>query len=364
MVRLMNWIRNGYRIKTGFFTAVLAVFLILFSCIDDPPTHPEVNDYQSYLDLVWELYDQRYIAFDNKDVDWDALYDEYSQIAANVNLYDELQDIIIEMVGELEDKNAFVIDMTFPSNPTIYPTYSPEIEVNYVDSVLMELLEPWDFQWDSSMGTMWGNCIIDSIPYFAIRHFDAFFTFMAFSNEFKNHLDAPGMIVDVRMSDDISLIPAQQIPIAFADQNRTLFFTQHRTGPAHSDLSNLTRHAVIPLGWSFTKPVIILTGEQVTGAAEAFVSAMEHMPHVTLIGDTTGGGGNIPGYFYQAYWPLWENISMTCPFARVFTADTVSIEGNGILPDIYVQTTPADFLAGQDPVLEYAIEWIAEETAP
>ena len=55
--------------------------------------------------------------------------------------------------------------------------------------------------------------------------------------------------------------------------------------------------------------------------------------------------------------------NITCPFARVLTADTVSIEGNGILPDIYVQTTPADFQAGYDPVLEYAIEWIAAQTA-
>jgi C-terminal processing protease CtpA/Prc len=172
------------------------------------------------------------------------------------------------------------------------------------------------------------------------------------------------MIIDVRMSDDISLIPAQMIPALFADQNRTLFFTQYRTGPAHSDLSNLTRYTVAPRVWAYTEPVIILTGEQVTGAAEAFVSAMEHIPHVTLIGDTTGGGGNIPGYFNQMYWPVWESSSVTCPFARVFTADTVSIEGIGILPDIYVQTTPADFLAGHDPVLEYAIEWIAEETAP
>ncbi len=90
---------------------------------------------------------------------------------------------------------------------------------------------------------------------------------------------------------------------------------------------------------------------------------MGQFSHVIIIGDTTGGGGNTPGYFNQRYWPLWENFNITCPFARVFTADTVLIEENGILPDIYVQTTPSDFLAGHDPVLEYAIEWIAEETA-
>ena len=360
MVRLMNWNRNGYRIKTGFLPGVIAVILLLSSCIDDPPTHPEINDYQSYVTLVWELYDQKYVAFDENNVDWNALHDEYTQLAADVNSYDELQDLVIDMVGKLEDHNAWLLN---PFQGYI-PTYTPDIETNYVDSVMIALLEPWDFQWDSSMGTvMWGSCVIDSIPYFAIRHFDALFTFQAFRDEIFNHLDAPGMIIDVRMSDSISLIPAQMIPTLFADQYRTLFFTQYRTGPAHSDLSNLSKYSVIPRVWAYTEPVIILTGEQVTGAAEAFVSAMEHMPHVTLIGDTTGGGGNIPGFFNQIYWPLWENNSMTCPFARVFTADTVSIEGIGILPDIYVQTTPADFLAGHDPVLEYAIEWIAAQTA-
>ena len=356
--------RNGYRIKTGFIPCVIAVILILSSCIDDPPTHPEANDYQSYITLVWELYDQKYVAFDMKNVDWNAVHDEYSQLAETVDSYEEIRDLIIQMVETLEDKNAFLKDWEDPYNPILFPTYSPDIETNYVDSVLITLLEPWDFHWDSLYGAMWGYCVIDTIPYFAIKHFDNFFPFVDFSDEVYNHLDAPGMIIDIRMSDDVSLVPAQQIPALFADQYRTLFFTQYRTGPAHSDLSNLTRYTVTPRGWAYTKPVIILTGEQVTGAAEAFVSAMKHMPHVTLIGDTTGGGGNIPCYFNQIYWPLWEDLQITCPFARVFTADTVSIEGIGILPDIYVQTTPADFLAGHDPVLEYAIEWMAEETAP
>lgn len=359
----MDQNRNGYRIKTGFLTAVIVASLILSSCIDDPPTHPEINDYQSYLTLVWELYDQKYVAFDEKNVDWDALHDEYSQLAENVDSYEESQDLIIQMLGTLEDKNAFLRDLDIPYIPSIFPTYSPDIEVNYVHSVLMELLEPWGFQWDS-VGAMWGSCVIDTIPYFALRRFEYLFTFQSFRDEVFNHFDAPGMIIDIRMSYGVSLVPAVQIPGIFTDQYLTAFFTQHRTGPAHSDLSALNEHTVFPSSWAFTKPVIILTGEQVTGAAEAFVSVLEQMPHVTLIGDTTGGGGNIPGYFNQIYWPLWANLEMTCPFARVLTEDTVSIEGVGILPDIYVQTTPADFLAGHDPVLEYAIEWIAEETAP
>ncbi len=348
--------------KTGIAVFAAAVSLILSSCIDDPPTHPEINDYQSYIDLVWELYDQKYIAFDEKDVDWDAVHDEYSRLVEDVDSYDELKELLIEMVRKLDDKNAWLYFQSYPSE--ILPTYSPDIEVNYVDSVLMELLEPWEFQWDSSGGVMWGHCVIDSIPYFAIKHFDYFFTFQGFCDELRNHLDAPGMIIDIRMSDDVSLVPAEQIPSAFADQSRTTFLTQHRTGPEHSDLSQLSIHDISPRSWAYTKPIVLLAGEQNFGAAEAFASVMGQMSHITIIGDTTGGGGNTPGYFSQRYWPLWDDWSITCPFARVFTADTVSIEGNGILADIYVQTIPADFLAGHDPVLEYAIEWTAEETAP
>ncbi len=347
-------------ITASVCVAIVVLLLAVSSCIDDPPTHPEVNDYQSYLDMVWALYDQKYVGFDEKDVDWDALRDDYSHIVENANSYRELQLIISLMIGKLEDKNASIYGPPLGINPT----YSPDIEVNYVDSVLMKLLEPWGFQWESSGYPMWGSCVIDTIPYFAIKHFDYFFTFMNFSSEVANHLDAPGMIIDIRMSEGISLVPAKQIPGIFADQHRTAFFTQYRTGPEHDDLSALAIHEMTPLAWAFTEPIILLAGEQNIGSAEAFASLMGQMPHVTIIGDTTGGGGNIPGYFDQIYWPLWDNLQITCPFARVFTADTVSIEGNGILPDIYVQTTPADFLAGHDPVLEYAIEWIAEETAP
>lgn len=364
MVRSMNRKKCGIRTEVRFSGMVIFLFLILSSCIDDPPTHPEVSDYQSYLDMVWDLYDQKYVSFDVKNVDWDAVHDLYSQMISGVNSNTELRELISQMIGTLEDKNAFFEDFDPFAYPHYFPTYSPDIEINYVDSVLLELLEPWGFEWHTTMGDYWGNCVIDSIPYFAIKHFDYFFTFYNFSSEVQNHLDAPGMIIDIRMSNGVSLVPAEQIPGIFTQQPLTAFLTQYRTGPGHDDLSALVLHDVSPRVWGYTEPIVLLVGEQNFGASEAFTSVMSQMPYLTIIGDTTGGGGNIPGYFYQRYWPLWDDWNITCPFARVFTADTVSIEGIGILPDIYVQTTPADFLAGNDPVLEYAIEWIAEETAP
>ena len=201
MVRLMDWNKNGHRIKIGFLPAVITVFLILSSCIDDPPTHPEINDYQSYLNLVWELYDQKYVAFDVKNIDWDTIHEEYSHAAVDIGSYAELQDVIIQMIGTLEDKNA-ILRAWDPSQGYVdYPTCSPENEINYVDSVLMVYLDPWMFTWDES--ATWGYCIIDTIPYFAIKGFDYFFTFQTFKDVILNNIDAPGIIIDIRMSPDV-----------------------------------------------------------------------------------------------------------------------------------------------------------------
>lgn len=340
------------------FTALVAA-LSAVSCIDDPPTHPEINDYRSYLDLVWELYDQKYVGFDQKNVDWEAIHQQYSDMAAQADSTDELMEVVAAMVGELDDRNAF-----FAMGSSVVPTFGGQTLVNYDDSVLMDYLEPWDFKWDSSFGVMWGSCVIDSIPYFAIRHFHYFFTFMHFRDEFVTHLDAPGMILDLRMSDDFSLVPAEQLPGLFTDQSMIGFLTQYRTGPSHDDLSQLQSHNISGRVWAFTKPVAILAGQQNYGPSEAFLSVMERLPHVTIIGDTTGGGANTPGYMDQQYWPVWDFWDITCPFARFLTADSVNIEGVGIIPDIYVQATEEDFAAGEDPVLEYAIQWIGQTTAP
>lgn len=349
--------------RTGI-TGIIALLLTglafsTMSCIDDPPTHPDINENQSYLDLVWELYDQKYVGFDGKDADWDQIHEQYSQMAASADSTDELMEVVVQMVGELHDRNAFLV-----SGSTVVPAWGYDFETNYDDSVLMDYLEPWDFQWDSSGGVMWGSCVIDTIPYFAIRHFDFFFTYMHFRDEFITHLDAPGIIIDIRMSDGVSLVPAIQLCGVFTDQPMDAFLTQHRTGPEHEDLSPLELHDVSPRTWAFTKPVVLLAGEQNIGPADAFCHVMSRVPHVTIVGDTTGGGGNTPGFMNQQYWPLWDFWEMTCPFARVLKVDSTSIEDSGILPDIYVEANQTHFSAGEDPVLEYALEWIAGETAP
>jgi len=325
-----------------------------FSCIDDPPTHAEVSDFQSSVELVWELYDQKYVGFPDKSVDWDAVHAEYSQRAEGLSTTPETQALITEMIGELQDRSALVNDAS---------SWLPEDYFENVDPDTLEsILSAWNFIWDDTLSRYWGSCNIDSLHYINVRDFYFFFTAQALSENIQNNLDARGMILDLRISTGTSLVPAEQITGYFAEENMTAFLTRHRTGPDHDDLSPLEPHTVSPRTWAYTRPVVVLTGQQTIGPAEAFASAMGSMSHVTIIGDTTGGGGNTPGFFNQRNWVALPGIMVTCPFSTVLAADTSLIEGRGVPCDIYVHVTEGDILAGEDPVLDYAIDYLGSRS--
>ena len=97
-------------------------------------------------------------------------------------------------------------------------------------------------------------------------------------------------------------------------------------------------------------PIVLLTGELKTGASEVFICEMAELPHVTVMGDSTTGAVDWP----VVYWELPENWNVSCPARTVLRPDSTIIEGFGIIPDIYVEATEADFAMGVDPVLERA----------
>ena len=96
------------------------------------------------------------------------------------------------------------------------------------------------------------------------------------------------------------------------------------------------------------KPVVVLTNRSVFSAANEFVKYMRCCPHVTVVGDHTGGGAGMP---FSSELPCgWSVRFSACP---TFDIDHQSTE-DGIAPDHQVSITDADMARGLDTIIENA----------
>jgi C-terminal processing protease CtpA/Prc len=163
-----------------------------------------------------------------------------------------------------------------------------------------------------------------------------------------------GIIIDVRQNNGGEGFDAEAVASRFADQSRVYSYYRMKNGPGKDNFSSWKSISIEPKGpYQFLKPVVVLTSRATCSAAEFFVIAMQVLPHVTIIGDTTGGGFGNPvlrelpnGWTYQ--------------LSTMIGADAQGhiIEGVGVFPDVPVITTAADSVNGIDRMLEKGIDII------
>jgi tricorn protease len=110
--------------------------------------------------------------------------------------------------------------------------------------------------------------------------------------------------------------------------------------------------------------------------------AQVYGPKVMLINEFAGSGGDAMPYYFRlrglgkligkrtwgglvgisGYPPLMDGGYVTAPsFGIVGLDGTFVVENHGVDPDIEVEITPADFIAGRDPQLEAGVKTVMEE---
>jgi C-terminal processing protease CtpA/Prc len=104
----------------------------------------------------------------------------------------------------------------------------------------------------------------------------------------------------------------------------------------------------------YTKPIVVLINGVSFSSAEGFANLCKKIPHITLIGDTTGGGSGVPEIFTLQN----SSIKLRIPIRCEMRYDGEHYEWNGIIPDILIPQTKEDIDNNRDIQLEQAIEYI------
>ena len=103
-------------------------------------------------------------------------------------------------------------------------------------------------------------------------------------------------------------------------------------------------------------PTVILINDATGSAAESFLAIAASQPHMSTVGTSTSGCAGM-----VALYELLPGLQCGICTSEMRLPDGKEFVGRGVAPDVVVEDTPADLLAGRDAALEKALELLGEE---
>lgn len=321
------------------------LLLALTSCyeVEEWENSPRGN-----FDALWTILDEHYCFFNEKNVDWNKIYNRYSaRIDDKMTRY-ELFQVCSEMLDELKDGHTNLIT---PFSISYYHKWWSDYPQNYDERLWQE--HYLNFNYRSTCGISYG-ILPQNIGYM---------NYSSFSNTIGNgnldevlyhFISCNGLIIDVRDNGGGNLTNVETLVARFIKQRTLAGYISHKTGPGHNDFSSpeafyYDQAEEGHILWG--KGVVVLTNRSTFSAANNFVSIMKYLPNVKIVGATTGGGSGMP---YSSELPNGWGV-------RFSACSILDPQGNvtefGITPSegCEVDLDPQAALQGKDSMIDFAV---------
>ncbi|MHC1774923.1 MAG: S41 family peptidase [Lentimicrobium sp.] len=311
--------------------------------------------------LLWKTLDENYAQFDARHINWDSLYTVYSKQITGETTEAELWDLSAGLIAHLDDGHVCLINKKWNKAAQS----SSILRTRTADDFSPELVNSAYLGYHHTVGEghiTYGFVRNTSLGYIYISSFMASGTGdgTAWAYDIGKAIAAlsgcSALIVDVRNNPGGLIATENIIGSAFTDHAITFFYSRCKTGPGHQDFGEprpvtiSPRSGIVP----WTKQMVMLTNRFTASGGEYMTQLFKNLPNSTQIGDTTlGAFGEITN---MAQLPNGWTFCYPCTLTT--TPDGNCPEGKGILPDVLTENTKADIDAGNDKVMEYAIEYL------
>ncbi|MBQ5663756.1 MAG: S41 family peptidase [Bacteroidaceae bacterium] len=337
--------------RKNIFAYIIALLALTLPCgcieeesFDNTPT--------GNFDALWNLIDQRYCfleyAHEQFGLNWNSVYHKYKAKIEEETSERQLFSICGEMLGELRDGH---VNLSSVYGTAFYWDWKLHYPANFSDSIQRKYLGN-KFMLNNGIKYVQ---LPDSIGYAYIGSFDKNFGSGNITAMMLDVSSCKALILDIRNNGGGLITSAESLASHFTDEKIKIGYIQHKTGSAHDAFSSPEAMYLSPgQGAIWKRPVIILTNRGVFSAANHFVIMMKELSHVTIVGDSTGGGSGLP--FNSTLPNGWS--------VRFSASPILDAEGNhtefGIEPDVKVDISSEDWNKGVDTIIEEAIK-IAKE---
>lgn len=308
-----------------------------------------VNNFEE----MWKGYDAWYGGFNVRNINWDSVHNALRPQVNNNMTNQQLYEVLSKMITPFNDIHAFLQPTSdgLPRYESSAFFRNHKVQEDFSIAVVKQNYLPSLVTIDDKLHY---GILSNNIGYL---HFGEFGMSMNFYQQKLPQImhalkGTKAMVVDIRNhaggDDEVS----RYIAGWFAKDRHLFMTTRKRNGPGHNDFTAPNSWYVDKQGdYQYTNPVVLLTTRWTASAGETFTWAMNTQAHVTQMGDTTAGG-------------FTDVISRELPNGWLYfvgvgdyrNAEGKSEEGVGVVPKIYAVNTKTDILAGEDKVLEKAIE--------
>ena len=332
-----------------FILPLMAVWGLLGACVD---VEQYDNNPRGNFEALWRIIDEHYCFFDYKQqeygLDWHAVYNKYTPQFDDQMTEEQTFEVLTNMLGELKDGH---VNLYAPFDVGRDWSWKEDYPTHFSENVLKLYLGK-DYK------------IAAGMKYRILNDNVAYLRCATFVNDFgAGNLDrillyfAPcnGLIIDLRENGGGMVTSAEALAARFTNEEVLVGYMQHKTGPGHNDFSPRRQQILKPSkGLRWQKRVVVLTNRGVYSAANEFVKYMKCLPHVTIVGDRTGGGAGLP--FSSELPNGWIVRFSACPMYDRDGKDTEF----GIAPTHQVGMKPTDQARGRDTLIEYARKLLAK----
>ena len=319
--------------------------LLLYGC-----THP-FDNYQNTpsdnFEALWQIIDEKYCLFEDKQVDWDSIYKVYQpqfdtmEIEAFEDQY-RMFDLMEEMLNTLEDGH---VNLYSSFDVSVCPSWYEGYPENFNSEILTKY-----YLKDYRRAGGLNYCKIDgdSIGYVYYGSFSDGFSLTNWLAVFNYFADCQGIVLDVRNNGGGSMDNAYQLAAPFFTQDTVVGYWQHKSGVGHKEFSDKEPMRMEGSKGIWRRPVIVLCNRRSYSAANFFVSIMRYANNSLILGGISGGGGGMP----MSY-ELPNGWLVRFSSVKMYDRDSVSIEP-GISPHLLVNQQSEN----KDNLIEEAIDWI------
>ncbi len=329
---------------------VYALLILCYSCNDSilSENYEYVNVFQSF----WDVMNERYVFFKEKNVDWDAVYDDYYTRFEKVTNEREAKELFTEIIYLLHDRH---VGISIKDDDWI--SYNSELDIPEI-----------------KFGLVYGHYNLTNLKEYECLHLGQLpngITYLRVMYDFEGVSGSSlpfheynyenGFVLDLRdcrggYESGLNLLNV------FINETSIVLYEQYRNGIHHQDFTKKYPVELIGNGIiSNSIPKVVLINDNTYSMGTFMASVMNDLSNSNLVGQKTGGGG---GTINSVYLP--NGWGLTYTFSRAYNLAGELIE-DGIKPDVEV-IRDNDFWenehseTGVDPQLEKAIEVIMSQS--